>query len=43
MNLVDTTEDISVELMSRKYKINPNNELLDRIKKIPEVNYKILL
>ena len=43
MNLVDPTEDITVELMSRKYKINPNNELLDRIKKIPEVNYKILL
>ncbi len=43
MNLIDQEEEIAVELMSRKYKVNPSNELIDRLKKMPEVNCKILL
>ena len=43
MNLVDPLEEMAGELMSRKYKINPSNELLERSKKMPEINYKILL
>ncbi|TRX55956.1 DNA polymerase III subunit alpha [Fulvivirga sp. M361] len=43
LNLVDMEEKMSVELMSRKYKVNPSNELMSKIKLIPEVNCEILL
>jgi DNA polymerase-3 subunit alpha len=34
--------NISLELFSRKYKINPSNELLDEIRKLPGVEVEIL-
>ncbi|MDN4166548.1 DNA polymerase III subunit alpha [Cytophagales bacterium LB-30] len=35
-------ENMSVEMLSRKYKIDPSNEFLEAIKEIPEVRYRIL-
>lgn len=43
LNLVDPTEAMTVEMMSRKYKVNPSNELIDKMKRIPEINCKIML
>ncbi len=43
LNLIDPGESMSVELMSRKYKVDPSNDLIDRMKLIPEVNCKIML
>ena len=43
MNLIDTQENIAVELMSRKYKVNPSNKMMEEMKKIPEVKCKVLV
>ncbi len=43
VNLVDASEDLQVELMSRKYKVDPSDDLLDKIKKIPEVKCRLLI
>ncbi len=43
VNLLDVEENLAVELMSRKYKINPSNELLKELKDIPEINCKVIL
>jgi len=43
VNLVDVTEDIQVELMSRRYKVDPSDELLNKMKKIPEVRCRLLI
>ncbi|MEL7002601.1 MAG: OB-fold nucleic acid binding domain-containing protein, partial [Bacteroidota bacterium] len=43
MNLVDTSENISVEMMSRKFTVNPTNEMIKEIKTIPEINCKVLV
>ncbi len=40
--LSDDTENIHVELFSRKFKVDPNNTLLDQLKNLNEVEYKIL-
>ncbi len=43
VNLVDAAEDIQVELMSRRYKVDPSDELLNKMKKIPEVRCRLLI
>ncbi|UII32484.1 DNA polymerase III subunit alpha [Fulvivirga ulvae] len=43
MNLVDVQENISVEMMSRKYKVNPSNEMIEKMKQIPAVHCKVLV
>jgi len=43
VNLLDQEENIGVELLSRKYKINPSNELIDEMKKIPELECRVLV
>jgi len=43
VNLLDIEENLAVELMSRKYKINPSNELLKELKDIPEINCKVIV
>ncbi|MEO1051628.1 MAG: DNA polymerase III subunit alpha [Bacteroidota bacterium] len=43
VNVVDTEANIAVELMSRKYKINPSNAMIDNIQKLQEVEYKVLV
>ncbi|HEY8400984.1 MAG TPA: DNA polymerase III subunit alpha, partial [Cytophagaceae bacterium] len=40
--LSDPSENIHIETFSRKYKVSPNNTLLDELKKLDGVNYKIL-
>ena len=43
MNLLDMNENISVEMLSRKYKVNPSNEMLKKIKEIPSLQCKVLV
>ncbi|MBL6448689.1 DNA polymerase III subunit alpha [Fulvivirga sp. 29W222] len=43
MNLVDVKENISVEMMSRKYKVNPSNEMMQKMKQIPAIHCKVLV
>ena len=41
INLVDEMENISVDLLSRKYMVNPDDALLNSLNEIPEVQYKV--
>lgn len=41
INLVDDTEQISVDLLSRRYMVNPNDVLLKSLSEMPEVDYKV--
>ncbi len=41
MNLVDEQEKINVELLSRKYMINPDNEFFKKIRSISHLDVKI--
>ena len=43
LNVLDPEEKINVEMLSRKYKINPSNTLLEKMKRIPEVSCKVLI
>ncbi|MGI9542281.1 MAG: DNA polymerase III subunit alpha, partial [Cyclobacteriaceae bacterium] len=38
----DLDENISVELLSRKYKVSPENDLIDELEKLNKVSYHIL-
>ncbi len=40
--ITDKNAGFLVESMSRKYKINPTNELIDGLRRLPELSYKIL-
>jgi DNA polymerase-3 subunit alpha len=42
VNLVDEKENISVDLLSRKFMVDPNNELLESLNDIPDVQFKVL-
>jgi DNA polymerase III subunit alpha len=42
VNLVDEKENISVDLLSRKFMVEPNNELLASLNDIPDVQFKVL-
>ncbi|MEQ8242095.1 DNA polymerase III subunit alpha [Fulvivirga sp.] len=43
LNLIDQEEKIAIEMMSRKYKVNPSNNMIEEMMKIPEVKCKVLL
>jgi DNA polymerase-3 subunit alpha len=43
INLIDNKEQIAIEMLSRKYKVNPSNELIAEMKKIPEVMCKVMV
>ena len=37
--VLEPNEKISIDMLSRKYKVSPNNEFLARLKNIPKLNY----
>ena len=41
LNVWDVKENIKVELLSRKYKINPTNDFLHELEKIKGISYKL--
>jgi DNA polymerase-3 subunit alpha len=41
VSVLDETENIGVELLSRKYRISPDNELMHALDKIKEVSIKV--
>ena len=41
VNLVDEKENISVDLLSRKFMVDPSNELLASLNDIPDVRFKV--
>lgn len=43
MNVLDKENNIASELLSRKFTINPSNEMIEEMKKIPEVACKVLV
>ncbi len=42
-NLVDHKSNIASELLSRKFTINPSNEMIEEMKKIPELKCEVLM
>lgn len=42
VNLIDEQKKLKVDLLSRKFKIRPDNELINELKKMPEINIKLL-
>ena len=42
IKVIDATENIGVDLLSRKYKVNPSNEMIDSLDK-DKIKYKILV
>jgi DNA polymerase-3 subunit alpha len=42
VNIVDEKENIAVDLLSRKFMVNPNDALLNSLNDIPEIEYKVL-
>jgi len=43
MKIIDRGDNIAVDALSRKYKVNPNNELIGEMEKLVNVDYKVLL
>ena len=43
MIIVDEKNKLSVETMSRKYKVKPSNDLFKEMDQLSEVNYKVLM
>jgi DNA polymerase-3 subunit alpha len=42
INIIDDKENITLDMMSKKYKIDPSNELISALGTIPEIAYKII-
>ncbi len=42
-NIIDPEDNIVVEMMSRKYKINPSNTLIGQLNAMSEIQYKVLV
>ncbi|WP_194777045.1 DNA polymerase III subunit alpha [Pararhodonellum marinum] len=42
INVIDNKENITLDLMSTKYAIDPSNEMIKELEQIPEVVYKII-
>ncbi|MCH6198127.1 DNA polymerase III subunit alpha [Aquiflexum sp. LQ15W] len=42
INVIDTRENITLDLMSKKYSIDPSNEMIKDLGQIPEVVYQII-
>ncbi len=43
LNILDEGEEIQVGLVSRRFTVDPNNDLIAEIKKIPEINCRLML
>ena len=41
VNLIEESENISIELLSRKFLVSPNDDLLKSFDTIPEIHYKV--
>jgi DNA polymerase-3 subunit alpha len=42
INIIDNKENLTLDLISSRYKVDPSNELIQALDKIPEVAYKII-
>lgn len=42
INIIDNKENLTLDLISAKYRVDPSNELIQALDQIPEVAYKIL-
>lgn len=42
LNVADIEENIAVELLSRKFQVKPQNELIKELDRLPEISYRIL-
>jgi len=42
INVIDNKENITLDLMSKKYSIDPSNEMISALGAIPEIAYKII-
>jgi len=42
INIIDNKENLTLDLISSKYRIDPSNELIQALDQIPEVAYKII-
>ncbi len=42
LNVYDSEEKIAVELMSKKFMVNPSNEFLQELERFPELKYRIV-
>ncbi|WP_114747978.1 DNA polymerase III subunit alpha [Pleomorphovibrio marinus] len=42
INIIDERENITLDLMSKKYHVDPSNDMVQALGKIPEIAYKII-
>ena len=42
LKLRDDRENITLEMLSRKFRVKPNNEMIDKIRKIPDVSVEVV-
>jgi DNA polymerase-3 subunit alpha len=42
INVIDSKENITLDLMSKKFAVDPSNEMINDLGQIPEVVYQIL-
>ena len=42
LSVADVQENIAVELLSRRFQVKPQNELMKELDRLPEISYKIL-
>ncbi|MND08627.1 hypothetical protein D3C83_313850 [compost metagenome] len=42
LKLKDEKENISVELLSRKFRVRPVNEMVKKMKRLPEVEVEVV-
>ncbi|MCC5936110.1 MAG: DNA polymerase III subunit alpha [Lunatimonas sp.] len=42
INIIDDQEKIALDLMSKKFTVDPSNEMIEALRSIPELAYKIL-
>lgn len=42
INIIDNKENITLDLMSKKYNVDPSNDMIQALGAIPEVAYKII-
>tara|TARA_R110002111_G_scaffold52953_3_gene92172 strand:- start:805 stop:5034 length:4230 start_codon:yes stop_codon:yes gene_type:complete len=42
INIIDNKENLTLDLISSKYRVDPSNELIEALNQIPEVAYKII-
>ena len=42
INVIDSRENITLDLMSKRYTVDPSNEMVKALGQIPEVVYQII-